>query len=120
MTLHIQFEDGSQEYLQKQFDIMQNIPAESGIESPPGVSASADLSVTGISQALGGVNSSSEPGTRPVKVYFKDSPSTAAGSGTIAGDLIFEIDGIGTFSINTTRDPVGSPVIVSFAPANPA
>ena len=119
MTLHIQFEDGSQEYLQKQFDIMQNIPAESGIEAPPGVSASADLSVTGISKALGGVNSSSEPGTRPVKVYFKDSPTTAAGSGIIAGDLIFEIDGIGIFSMNTPSRPV-DPVVVSFTPANPA
>ena len=114
MTLHIQFEDGSQEYLQKQFDIMQNIPAESGIEAPPGVSASADLSVTGISKALGGVNSSLEPGTRPVKIYFEDSPS-----GIDSGDLKFEIDGIGTFSMNTPSRP-DFPVVVSFTPANPA
>lgn len=108
MALHIQFDDSAQDYLQKQLDIMQNLPAESGIETPPGV------------HILGGINSSLEPGTRPVKVYFKDSPATAAGSGYNSGDLIFEIDGIGTFSMNTTRDPVGSPVVVSFAPANPA
>ena len=113
MTLHIQFEDGSQEYLQKQFDIMQNIPAESGIEAPPGVSASADLSVTGISKALGGVSSSSEPGTRPVKVYFRDSPIAG---GYNSGHLIFEIDGIGTFSMNTTQNSVENPVVVSFQP----
>ena len=108
MTLHIQFEDESQEYLQKQFDIMQNIPAESGIEAPPGVSASADLSVTGISKALGGVNSSLEPGTRPVKIYFEDS---VVGEGF----LKFEVDGIGTFTINTPSHASPSPV-VSFQP----
>tara|TARA_Y100000401_G_scaffold61581_1_gene48831 strand:+ start:229 stop:558 length:330 start_codon:yes stop_codon:yes gene_type:complete len=109
MTLHIQFEDGSQEYLQKQFDIMQNIPAESGIEAPPGVSASADLSVTGISKALGGVNSSLEPGTRPVKIYFEDS---VVGEGF----LKFEVDGIGTFTINTPSQGSPSPVVL-FTPA---
>ena len=102
MALHIQFEDSAQEYLQKQLDIMQNIPAEAGIEAPPGV------------HILGGINSSLEPGTRPVKVYFRDS----AIGGYNSGHLIFEIDGIGTFSMNTTRDPVGSPVVVSFDPAN--
>ena len=105
MALHIQFDDSAQEYLQKQLDLMQSIPAESGIEAPPGV------------HVLGGINSSLEPGTRPVKVYFRDSPIAG---GYNSGHLIFEIDGIGTFSMNTTRDPVGSPVVVSFAPANPA
>ena len=105
MALHIQFDDSAQDYLQKQLDIMQNLPAESGIETPPGV------------HILGGINSSLEPGTRPVKVYFRDSPIAG---GYNSGHLIFEIDGIGTFSMNTTRDPVGSPVVVSFAPANPA
>jgi|TARA_X000000950_G_C13659928_1_gene555426 hypothetical protein len=95
MTLHIQFEDGAQEYLQKQFDIMQSIPADSGIEAPPGVSASENLSVTGVSQALGGINSSSEPGTLPVKMYFEQ---LSGGRGS-DGVLKFEIDGIGTFSI---------------------
>lgn len=104
MTLHIQFEDGAQEYLQKQFDIMQSIPADSGIEAPPGVSASENLSVTGISQALGGVNSSSEPGTRPVKMYFEDS---VVGEGF----LRFEVDGIGTFSISTPSHASPSPVV---------
>ena len=28
MALHIQFDDSAQDYLQKQLDIMQNIPAE--------------------------------------------------------------------------------------------
>ena len=46
MALHIQFDDSAQEYLQKQLDLMQNIPAESGIEAPPGV------------HVLGGINSS--------------------------------------------------------------
>ena len=101
MALHIQFEDSAQEYLQKQLDIMQNIPAEAGIEAPPGV------------HILGGINSSLEPGTRPVKVYFRDS---AIAGGYNSGDLIFEIDGIGTFSMNTTQDPIGNPVVVSFQP----
>ena len=109
MALHIQFDDSAQEYLQKQFDIMQNIPAKSGIEAPPGVSASADLSVTGISQALGGINSSLEPGTRPVKIYFED--SVAGG-----GFLKFEVDGIGTFTINTPSHASPSPVVL-FTPA---
>ena len=101
MALHIQFEDSAQEYLQKQLDIMQNIPAEAGIEAPPGV------------HILGGINSSLEPGTRPVKVYFRDSPIAG---GYNSGDLIFVIDGIGTFSMNTTQDPIGNPVVVSFQP----
>ena len=101
MALHIQFDDSAQEYLQKQLDIMQNIPAEAGIEAPPGV------------HVLGGINSSLEPGTRPVKVYFRDSPIAG---GYNSGDLIFEIDGIGTFSMNTTQDPIGNPVVVSFQP----
>ena len=101
MALHIQFDDSAQEYLQKQLDIMQNIPEESGIEAPPGV------------HILGGINSSLEPGTRPVRVYFRDSPIAG---GYNSGHLIFEIDGIGTFSMNTTQDPVGSPVVVSFQP----
>jgi len=101
MALHIQFEDSAQEYLQKQLDIMQNIPAEAGIEAPPGV------------HILGGINSSLEPGTRPVKVYFRDSPIAG---GYNSGHLIFEIDGIGTFSMNTTQDPIGNPVVVSFQP----
>ena len=105
MALHIQFDDSAQEYLQKQLDLMQSIPAESGIEAPPGV------------HVLGGINSSLEPGTRPVKVYFKDSPLTAAGSGIIDGDLIFEIDGIGIFSMNTPSRPV-DPVVVSFTRTN--
>ena len=83
MTLHIQFEDGAQEYLQKQFDIMQSIPADSGIEAPPGV------------HILGGINSSLEPGTLPVKMYFEQ---LSGGRGS-DGVLKFEIDGIGTFSI---------------------
>lgn len=107
MALHIQFDDSAQEYLQKQLDLMQSIPAEAGIEAPPGV------------HVLGGINSSLEPGTRPVKVYFKDSPATAAGSGIISGDLIFEIDGVGIFSINTPLRPIDPPV-VSFTPADPA
>ena len=101
MALHIQFEDSAQEYLQKQLDIMQNIPAEAGIEAPPGV------------HILGGINSSLEPGTRPVRVYFRDSPIAG---GYNSGHLIFEIDGIGTFSMNTTQDPIGNPVVVSFQP----
>ena len=101
MALHIQFEDSAQEYLQKQLDIMQNIPAESGIEAPPGV------------HILGGINSSLEPGTRPVKVYFRDSPIAG---GYNSGHLIFEIDGIGTFSMNTTQNSVENPVVVSFQP----
>ena len=104
MALHIQFDDSAQEYLQKQLDLMQSIPAESGIEAPPGV------------HVLGGINSSLEPGTRPVKVYFRDSPIAG---GYNSGHLIFEIDGIGTFSVNTSRNPVSNPVVVSFAPANP-
>ena len=103
MALHIQFDDSAQDYLQKQLDIMQNIPAEAGIEAPPGV------------HILGGINSSLEPGTRPVRVYFRDSPIAG---GYNSGHLIFEIDGIGTFSMNTTRDPVGSPVVISFDPEN--
>ena len=102
MALHIQFDDSAQEYLQKQLDLMQSIPAESGIEAPPGV------------HVLGGINSSLEPGTRPVKVYFRDNTI-----GYNSGDLIFEIDGIGTFSINTPLRPIDSPV-VSFTPADPA
>lgn len=102
MALHIQFDDSAQDYLQKQLDIMQNIPAEAGIEAPPGV------------HVLGGINSSLEPGTRPVKVYFRDNAI-----GYNSGDLIFEIDGIGTFSMNTTQNSVENPVVVSFAPANP-
>ena len=105
MALHIQFDDSAQDYLQKQLDIMQNIPAEAGIEAPPGV------------HVLGGINSSLEPGTRPVKVYFRDSPISG---GYNSGHLIFEIDGIGTFSMNTTQDPIGNPVVVSFTPADPA
>ena len=105
MALHIQFDDSAQDYLQKQLDIMQNIPAEAGIEAPPGV------------HVLGGINSSLEPGTRPVKVYFRDSPIAG---GYNSGHLIFEIDGIGTFSMNTTQDPIGNPVVVSFDPANPS
>ena len=101
MALHIQFDDSAQEYLQKQLDIMQNIPAESGIEAPPGV------------HVLGGINSSLEPGTRPVKVYFRDS---AIAGGYNSGHLIFEIDGIGTFSMNTTQNSVENPVVVSFQP----
>ena len=104
MALHIQFDDSAQEYLQKQLDLMQSIPAESGIEAPPGV------------HVLGGINSSLEPGTRPVKVYFRDSPTSGSYN---SGHLIFEIDGIGTFRINTSRNPVSNPVVVSFAPANP-
>ena len=104
MALHIQFDDSAQEYLQKQLDIMQNIPAEAGIEAPPGV------------HILGGINSSLEPGTRPVRVYFRDSPIAG---GYNSGHLIFEIDGIGTFSMNTTQNSVENPVVVSFAPANP-
>ena len=92
MALHIQFDDSAQEYLQKQLDLMQSIPAESGIEAPPGV------------HVLGGINSSLEPGTRPVKVYFRDSP--IAGVSYNSGHLIFEIDGIGTFSMNTTQNSV--------------
>ena len=83
MTLHIQFEDGAQEYLQKQFDIMQSIPADSGIEAPPGV------------HILNGINGSLEPGTLPVKIYFEQ---LSGGRGS-DGVLKFEIDGIGTFSI---------------------
>ena len=101
MALHIQFDDSAQEYLQKQLDIMQNIPAEAGIEAPPGV------------HVLGGINSSLEPGTRPVKVYFRDSPIAG---GYNSGHLIFEIDGIGTFSMNTTQNSVENPVVVSFQP----
>ena len=101
MALHIQFDDSAQDYLQKQLDIMQNIPAEAGIEAPPGV------------HILGGINSSLEPGTRPVRVYFRDSPIAG---GYNSGHLIFEIDGIGTFSMNTTQDPIGNPVVVSFQP----
>ena len=104
MALHIQFDDSAQEYLQKQLDIMQNIPAEAGIEAPPGV------------HILGGINSSLEPGTRPVRVYFRDSPIAG---GYNSGHLIFEIDGIGTFSMNTTQNSVENPVVVSFDPANP-
>ena len=103
MALHIQFEDSAQEYLQKQLDIMQSIPEEAGIEAPPGV------------HVLGGINSSLEPGTRPVKVYFRDS----AIGGYNSGHLVFEIDGIGTFSINTPLRPIDSPV-VSFTPADPS
>ena len=102
MALHIQFDDSAQEYLQKQLDIMQSIPEEAGIEAPPGV------------HVLGGINSSLEPGTRPVKVYFRDNAI-----GYNSGDLIFEIDGIGTFSINTPLRPIDSPV-VSFTPADPS
>ena len=102
MALHIQFDDSAQEYLQKQLDLMQSIPAESGIEAPPGV------------HVLGGINSSLEPGTRPVKVYFRDNAI-----GYNSGDLIFEIDGIGTFSINTPLRPIDSPV-VSFTPVDPS
>ena len=101
MALHIQFDDSAQDYLQKQLDIMQNLPAESGIETPPGV------------HILGGINSSLEPGTRPVKVYFRDSPIAG---GYNSGHLIFEIDGIGTFSMNTTQNSVENPVVVSFQP----
>ena len=101
MALHIQFDDSAQDYLQKQLDIMQNIPAEAGIEAPPGV------------HVLGGINSSLEPGTRPVKVYFRDSPIAG---GYNSGHLIFEIDGIGTFSMNTTQNSVENPVVVSFQP----
>ena len=100
MALHIQFDDSAQEYLQKQLDIMQNIPEESGIETPPGV------------HILGGINSSLEPGTRPVRVYFRDSLI----GGYNSGHLIFEIDGIGTFSMNTTQNSVENPVVVSFQP----
>ena len=102
MALHIQFDDSAQDYLQKQLDIMQNIPAEAGIEAPPGV------------HILGGINSSLEPGTRPVKIYFEDSPS-----GIDSGDLRFEIDGIGTFSINVPRSLDGLDLVVSFTPADP-
>ena len=101
MALHIQFDDSAQDYLQKQLDIMQNIPAEAGIEAPPGI------------HILGGINSSLEPGTRPVKVYFRDSPIAG---GYNSGHLIFEIDGIGTFSMNTTQNSVENPVVVSFQP----
>ena len=101
MALHIQFDDSAQDYLQKQLDIMQNIPAEAGIEAPPGV------------HILGGINSSLEPGTRPVRVYFRDSPIAG---GYNSGHLIFEIDGIGTFSMNTTQNSVENPVVVSFQP----
>ena len=100
MALHIQFDDSAQEYLQKQLDLMQSIPAEAGIETPPGV------------HVLGGINSSLEPGTRPVKVYFRDNAI-----GYNSGDLIFEIDEIGTFSINTPLRPTDPPV-VSFTPAD--
>ena len=103
MALHIQFEDSAQDYLQKQLDIMQNIPEEAGIETPPGV------------HILGGINSSLEPGTRQVRVYFRDSLI----GGYNSGHLIFEIDGIGTFSVNTSRNSVSNPVVVSFDPANP-
>ena len=103
MALHIQFDDSAQEYLQKQLDLMQSIPAESGIEAPPGV------------HVLGGINSSLEPGTRPVKVYFRDSVI----GGYNSGHLIFEIDGIGTFSLDTPSRPDDLFVGVSFAPANP-
>ena len=99
MALHIQFDDSAQEYLQKQLDLMQSIPAESGIESPPGM------------HILGGINSSLEPGTRPVKVYFRDNAI-----GYNSGDLIFEIDGIGTFTINTPSHASPSPVVL-FTPA---
>ncbi len=97
MALHIQFDDSAQDYLQKQLDIMQNIPAEAGIEAPPGV------------HILGGINSSLEPGTRPVKMYFEDSVSGG-------GFLKFEVDGIGTFTINTPSHASPSPVVL-FTPA---
>ena len=103
MALHIQFDDSAQEYLQKQLDLMQSIPAESGIEAPPGV------------HVLGGINSSLEPGTRPVKVYFRDSVI----GGYNSGHLIFEIDGIGTFSLDTPSRADDLFVGVSFTPANP-
>ena len=107
MALHIQFDDSAQEYLQKQLDIMQNIPAEAGIEAPPGI------------HILGGINSSLEPGTRPVKVYFRDSPSAIPGVSYNSGHLIFEIDGIGTFSLDTPSRADDLFVGVSFTPANP-
>jgi hypothetical protein len=96
MAFHIQFDDSAQEYLQKQLDIMQNIPAESGIEAPPGV------------HILGGINSSLEPGTLPVKIYFEQ---LSGGRGS-DGVLKFEIDGVGTFSIHIPTE--GTAAIPTF------
>tara|TARA_A100001015_G_C15037820_1_gene737482 strand:+ start:4148 stop:4444 length:297 start_codon:yes stop_codon:yes gene_type:complete len=96
MAFHIQFDDSAQEYLQKTLDIMQNIPAESGIEVPPGV------------HILGGINSSLEPGTLPVKIYFEQ---LSGGRGS-DGVLKFEIDGVGTFSIHIPSE--GTAAIPTF------
>ena len=96
MALHIQFDDSAQEHLQKQLDIMQNIPAESGIETPPGV------------HILNGINGSLEPGTLPVKIYFEQ---LSGGRGS-DGVLKFEIDGVGTFSIHIPSE--GTAAIPTF------
>lgn len=107
MSLHIHFEDDALDYMKSQQELLEQLsetlPPESDIELPPKF------------HILNGINDSLEPGTRPVRVYFRDSPIAG---GYNSGHLIFEIDGIGTFSMNTTRDPVGSPVVVSFDPAN--
>ena len=98
MALHIQFDDSAQEYLQKQLDIMQNIPADAGIEAPPGV------------HILNGINGSLEPGTRPVKMYFEESSSASGGL------LKFEVDGIGTWSITSFNRGADGPAVL-FTPA---
>ena len=82
MTIYIQFKEDAETYLNKQFDIMQNIPPESGIEEPPSVFA------------LKGINGKLEQsGTLPVKMYFEPGDSIEDGK------LKFEIDGIGVFEI---------------------
>ena len=96
MAFHIQFDDSAQEYLQKQLDIMQNIPAESGIEAPPGV------------HIRNGINGSLQPGTLPVKIYFEQ---LSGGRGS-DGVLKFEIDGVGTFSIHIPSE--GTAAIPTF------
>ena len=92
MTIYIQFKEDAETYLNTQFDIMQNIPPESGIEEPPGVFA------------LKGINGKLEQsGTLPVKMYYEPGDTVAAGK------LKFEIDGIGVFEI--ASNPLSSPVI---------
>ena len=92
MTIYIQFKEDAETYLNKQFNIMQTLPPESGIEEPPSVFA------------LKGINGKLEQsGTLPVKMYYEPGDTVADGK------LKFEIDGIGVYEI--ASDPLSSPVI---------